>query len=135
MIKILKISLSIAVLFIAFKVNSIHYKKLADDRIEKAAEVQGADISKAKTTYDSYDYFASAYVKYIYFNADPEIEYRYEYVRSEDNVKISAYVNNVSLDLTDKVPEYYPFLNIDYGSDGKIKHVEKMPFKRLKIDP
>jgi hypothetical protein len=74
--KLMKIGLVILICFIAFQLNSAHYKKLADDRIEKVIELQGADFEKAEIHIDRYDYFEKVYVKYIYlkmiqiFNTD-----------------------------------------------------------------
>jgi hypothetical protein len=124
LISLMIIGSVILISFIAFKLNSAHYKKLADDRIEKVIELQGADIEKAEIHMDRYDYFDSGYVKYIYFNDDAEIEYRYIYERPSDMVYVSAFSGNASLDLTDKKAKYDHFIHVFFDSNGTIKNVE-----------
>lgn len=113
------------VIILAFKINSVHYKNLADDRIGQVIKLQGANIEKARIEFDEYDYFASGYVKEIYFNDDADIKYSYDYEKSRDIVKVSAWLNNASLDLTGTVSKYDPFLKVRFDSNGKIENVEK----------
>lgn len=122
---LLKVVSTILICFVVLKLNSFHYKKLADDRIGKVIELQEANLEEARIERDFYDYFESGYVKDIYFNDDPDIEYRYVYEKSRDMVYVSAFVGNASIDLTNKVAKYEECMDVYFNSDGNIERIEK----------
>ncbi|MDX1701508.1 MAG: DUF3139 domain-containing protein [Melioribacteraceae bacterium] len=108
-----------------FHLNSWHYKMLAHDRINKVIELQEADIHLAKVTYDQYDYFEAGYVMEVYFNDDPDIKYRYVYERDKRRVKVSAWLNNTSLDLTNRIGKYDYFVKVHFDRNKEIQDVIK----------
>lgn len=110
---------------VAFQVNSWHYRSVAHDRIDQVIEMQEANIHDAKITYDDYDYFENGYVKEVYYDDDFDIRYRYIYERERDYVYVTAYLNNASLDLTDRKGKYDYFISVYFDEDGKISEVSK----------
>ncbi|PAQ13449.1 hypothetical protein CD798_15275 [Bacillaceae bacterium SAOS 7] len=101
-----------------------HYKKLADDRIEKVIDFQGAKLNNEKVTVDLYDSKNSCWLKLIYFNDDPEIRYDYEYTKSSNKVRVSAMYKNMSLDLANKKAKY-PLMDVYFDKEGNIIESEK----------
>ncbi|MDX1699067.1 MAG: DUF3139 domain-containing protein [Melioribacteraceae bacterium] len=116
---------TILILVVIFLLNSWHYKLLAHDRITKVIAMQEADIHLAKVTYDQYDYFETGYVMEIYFNDDPEIKYRYVYERDIRSVHVSAWLNNASLDLTNRIGKYDHFITVHFDRNKEIKDIIK----------
>ena len=110
---------------VAFQVNSWHYRSVAHDRIDQVIEMQEANIHDAKVTYDDYDYFENGYVKEVYYDDDFDIRYRYIYERERDYVYVTAYLNNASLDLTDRKGKYDYFISVYFDENGKISEVSK----------
>ena len=117
---LLIISLTIVGGISAFKINSIHYKNLANDRIHQVIDLQEADLSKAKIVYDQYDYFESGYVMEVYYDDDPDILYRYIFERPRDQVYVYASLGNASLDLTDRKGKYRYFFHTYFDRNGNI---------------
>ncbi len=110
---------------VAFKLNSWHYSSVAHDRFDQVIEMQKANIHHAKITYDEYDYFENGYVMEVYYDDDFDIRYRYIYERERDYVYVTAYLNNASLDLTDRKGKYDYFISVYFDEDGKISEVSK----------
>jgi len=110
---------------VAFKLNSWHYRSVAQNRIDQVIEMQEANIHDAKITYDDYDYFENGYVMEVYYDDDFDIRYRYIYERERDNVYVTASLNNATLDLTDRKGKYDYFITVYFDEDGKISEVTK----------
>lgn len=106
-----------------FKLNSIHYEKLAHERITQVIKFQKASVENKQILVDVYDYKNGCWYQRIVFKDDPEISYDYEYTRSEDKVRISARYKNMSLDLAHKEAKY-PLYDI-YFSEDKIMDVKE----------
>lgn len=120
------IGLVILISVIAIKINLSNYKKLADDRVEKVIEIQEADLDKARIEVDEYDFYDSSYSKRIYFNDDPEIEYRYNYEKPRDRVHVTAYYKSASVNVIGKETKYSHSLKVYFDSEGLINKVDKL---------
>ena len=110
---------------VAFKLNSWHYRSVAQNRIDQVIEMQEANIYDAKVTFNDYDYFENGYVMEVYYDDDFDIRYRYIYERERDNVYVTASLNNATLDLTDRKGKYDYFITVYFDEDGKISEVTK----------
>ncbi|MGM7635260.1 DUF3139 domain-containing protein [Bacillus sp. Hm123] len=124
MIILLVMVLIITVGIIGKKLYFAHYKKLADDRIEKVIDFQGAKLNNGKVTVDGYDSKNGCWVKFIYFSDDPEIEYDYSYIKSSSEVRVFASYKNMSLDLANKKAKY-PLMDVYFDKEGNIIESEK----------
>ncbi|MFJ7976521.1 DUF3139 domain-containing protein [Peribacillus sp. NPDC096379] len=105
------------------KLNFFLYEKRANERIAKVIEYQGASKENSHILVNVYDYKRECWYQKIKFKDDPEISYQYEYTRSEDEVRIFAMYNNMSLDLANKKSKY-PVYDV-YFKDDKIIEVNK----------
>lgn len=128
--KILKnliiIGLVILIIFIPFKISSSNYKKLVNDRIEKVIEIQKADLGNARIDMDEYDFYDSSYSKRIYYNDDPEIEYRYNYEKPRDRVHVTAFYKSASVNVIGKETKYSHSIKVYFDSEGSISKVDKL---------
>ncbi|WP_338749422.1 DUF3139 domain-containing protein [Bacillus sp. FJAT-52991] len=118
------IALIITVGSIGKKLYFAHYKKLADERIEKVIEFQGATLNNGKVMVDVYDSKNACWFKSIYFHDDPDITYEYEYIKSSNEVRVWAMYNNMSLDLVNKEAKY-PLIDVYFDKEGNIIKSEK----------
>lgn len=114
---------TILIFIIIFHLNSWHYKLLAHDRINRVIDMQEADIHHAKVTYDQYDYYEAGYVMEVYYHDDPDIKYRYVYERNKRKVHVSAWLNNSSLDLTNRKGKYDYFITVLFDEKKVIQDV------------
>ncbi|OZI11625.1 hypothetical protein CEW92_10745 [Bacillaceae bacterium SAS-127] len=121
---LLVVGLITTVGIIGKKLYFAHYKKLADDRIEKVIDFQGAKLINGKVTVDAYDGKNGNWLKTIYFNDDPEITYDYEYTKSSNEVRVFAWHKNMSLDLANKKAKY-PLMDVYFDKEGNIIESEK----------
>jgi Protein of unknown function (DUF3139) len=116
-------ALVITVSILGTKLYFVRYEKLADDRIEKVIEFQGAKLSSADTRVNVFDSKNSCWLKMIYFKDDPEIRYNYEYEQSANKVRVYAMYKNMSLDLAGKKAKY-PLVDVFFDEKGNIQQVE-----------
>lgn len=105
----------------AYKVNMSIYEKRADERINKVIQLQGASLESAKVVVDGYDSKNECWHKRIVFDDDPEINYDYEYNKSDNEVRIWRAYGNGSLDLYNKEAKY-PEYDVIFKKD-QIKEI------------
>lgn len=118
---LLKIGLILVISLTLFFLNSLNYKYLAHDRIQQVITLQGADLSKARIVYDEYDYFEAGYVMKVYYDADPDIRYKYVYERDRRRVYVSASLGNATIDLTDRTGKYRNSFKTYFDYKGRVK--------------
>lgn len=121
--RLLIILVTILIAWGGFKLNFIHYEKLAHERITQVIKFQQASVENKEILVDVYDYKNGCWYQRIVYKDDPEISYDYEYTRSEDKVRIFASYKNMSLDLAHKQAKY-PLYDI-YFSEDKIMDVKE----------
>lgn len=109
---------------IAYKVNMSTYETRADERINKVIQLQGASLESAKVVVDGYDSKNGCWYKRIVFDDDPEINYDYEYNKSDNEVRIWRADGNVSLDLSDKEAKY-PEYDVIFEKDQVKEIIER----------
>lgn len=123
-ITLIVIILIITISIIGTKLYFANYKKLADDRIEKVIDFQGAKLNNGKVTVDAYDSKNGNWQKFIYFDEDPEIRYDYRYLKSSNEVRVFAWYKNMSLDLANKKAKY-PLIDVYFDKEGTIIESEE----------
>ena len=126
LINLIIFGLVILIIFIPFKISSSNYQKLVNDRIGKVIEIQEADLGNARIDMDEYDYFDSSYSKRIYFNDDPEIEYRYNYEKPRDRVHLTAFYKSASVNVIGMETKYIHSIKVYFDSEGTIIKVKKL---------